>query len=89
MFLVVTGRSLIFENLYLTLIQEMSFSSVERQIMHVLLFKGINKDKEPFAIGPGDINVLQKSSVHFLGITVSVSVPSTQLPSIGFYDIQE
>lgn len=56
--------------------------------MHVHLFKGINKIKEPFAIVPGNINVLQKSSMHFI-IIMSLSVPSAQLPSVGFYDTQE
>lgn len=54
--------------------------------MHVHLFKDINKVKEPFPIVPGNTNVLQKSSLCFLIITVSLSVPSVQLPSVGFCD---
>lgn len=54
--------------------------------MHVHLFKGINKVREPFAIVPGNTNVLQKSSMCFLIIAVSLSVPSAQLPSVGFCD---
>lgn len=56
--------------------------------MHVHLCKGINKVKELFAIVLGNINVLQKSLMHFLTITVSLSVPSTQLPSLDFHDTQ-
>jgi len=44
--------------------------------------------KESCAIIRENTDVFQKSHVHFLIVAMSLSIPSTQLQSVDFYDTQ-